>query len=197
MQTEIRPKKQKKSAQKLDKPTSSHYKRYRGMFTVIVSTIIVFLVFNPFFQMKKLTLLAAGVLAAVTPIKAETGNKTNDTDMLNEQASRARTMEATVNTTETSVSAALVPEFDGDGTPPLEYDKLTPVQKKMYDHFMTDKWTFRSMDALKGKELGAELLTFLNKKEAGEGYRFYTKLKMEKRIQDSNKRTQELLGSTD
>ena len=39
-----------------------------------------------------------------------------------------------------------------------------------------------------------EFLTFLEKSEVKEAYLFYTSLQIEKRIQQSNKRTRELLG---
>ncbi len=74
------------------------------------------------------------------------------------------------------------------------YDTLSLVQKKAYDYFMTDKWTFKAMNKLKGKELGTVLLSFLDKKEAGEAYRFYTRLKQEKHTQELNQRLIDDLG---
>ncbi|RLD56643.1 MAG: hypothetical protein DRJ01_14960, partial [Bacteroidetes bacterium] len=53
---------------------------------------------------------------------------------------------------------------------PIEYKNISPVQKKMYNHFMTDKWTYDSMAALKGKALFTELSTFLTKENLKEGY---------------------------
>lgn len=65
----------------------------------------------------------------------------------------------------------------------------------MYDHFMTDKWTYDKMVALeKSDEFWPELLTFLEKSEVREGYLFYTKLTGERRIRDSNLRTVKLLS---
>ncbi len=173
---------EKNVTKKLDKKRLDFYKGVKPpvpkFFMKILTTAFGMDVESNFVYLKRRELLKVGALSlalSFLPIK-ET----------------VKAMEAGTNNTKDKIETVL------SSTDPIDYEKLTPVQKKMYDHFIKDKkWTYEKMDALKGKELGAELLTFLDKTEAGEGYRFYTRLKIEKRIQESNERTLKLLGSTE
>ncbi len=188
MQTKIRQKnipfkiQRKNVTEKVDKKRLDFYKGVKPpvpkFFMKILTTAFGMDVESNFVYLKRRELLKVGALSlalSFLPIK-ET----------------LKAMEAGTNDTKDKIENVL------SSTDPIDYEKLTPVQKKMYDHFIKDKkWTYEKMDALKGKELGAELLTFLTKKEAGEGYRFYTRLKGEKHTQETVDETKRLLGSTE
>ncbi len=193
---------------KLDKSKSSYYKRYKKVFTVIVSTIIVFLVFNPFFQMKKSLLLALGLATVTTASSCD--KQESDVDMLNEQASKARKIDATVNTTEVDVNTTIAPVFENDAELPETEDFDTPKkgeptpktepQKKVYKYFWNkDKWTYAAMNVLKPLEIKSYLakagVDVTVRADFMDAYSYFKDLKVAKHTQETVQLTESWANS--